>query len=469
MMAYRVTRIQRVVAGFVLLGLVLGACAPAPLPPSGTTAVVPLFSEFYNRISGPAILGPAISGLTQYNGMQAQYTEAGLMIFDDRLNGQARFRLAPLGANLYPLQTPAATAQDTQIDGFVSHDKIRLLYYALGEEVVGAPRTNLEVNLALNRMEQHFENLGIGFWLDDPTAPPFVLAYGVASCNADCRYNPDGELKVTPTAIQAPVFQDVIDVLGADLLGELVAGPYALPDGGEEIVYQNAVLVTRPGAARAEVRSIVPLLGIGSDPLVPNLNIPAVYFVPLDESGRLGHNVPAFLWAFIEAHGGLAMFGNPITEIMADNLRNTYSQCFEKFCLEFDPAAAPHLQVRPRALGQEYKNRFGSSAAPATAAQLTLMMSVSKDISDAGTILTITANVLRGTEPQPDHPLALYITLPDGTHQEYDFGPTDASGEARLTLPPLTYANGTWMYFTACLELPEGRVCQKDEHLFFGN
>lgn len=468
-MMVHVPRIQRVAAGLVLLGLVLGACAPAPPTLSGTTAVVPLFSDFYGRVNGSAVLGPAISPLTQFDGLPAQYTEAGLMVFDDRLNGQARFRLAPLGASLHPQETPAATAQDTQIDGFLSHDKIRLLYYALGEEVVGAPRTNLEVNLALNRMEQHFENLGIGFWLDDPDAPPFVLAYGVASCNAECRYNPVEDVRVTPTGIQPPVFQDVIDVLGADLLGERVAGPYALPDGSEEIVYQNGVLVSRPGAERAEVRSIVILLGIESSPLVPNLNIPAVYFVPLDESGRLGHNIPAFLWAYIEAHGGLTMFGNPITEISHDALRNIYSQCFEKFCLDFDPAAAPHLQVQPRALGQEYKNRFGSQAAPVAVSDLTLMMSVGKDITDAGTVLTITANVLRDTQPQAGHPLTLYITLPDGTLQEHRFGPTDASGVARLTLPPLTYANGIWMYFTACLELPEGRVCEKDEHLFYGN
>ncbi len=469
MMAYRVTRIQRVTSGLLLLGLLLSACTPAAPPPSGTKAVEPLFSEFYNRVNGPAVLGHAISGLTEYDDMPAQYTESGLMLFDDRLNGQARFRLAPLGARLYSQETPAAAAEDIQIDGFVSHDKIRLLYFALGEEVVGAPRTNLQVNLASNRMEQHFENLGIGFWLDDPEAQPFVLAYGVASCNAECRYQHPGPLFATPTGIQAPVFQDVIDVLGGDLLGLLVDGPYALEDGSQEIVYQNAVLVMRPGATRVELRPIVPLLGFEAGQMVKNLNTPAAYFVALDTSGQFGYNIPAFFWDYIQPRGGLAMFGNPIMERSYDELQNTHLQCFEKVCLTFDPAAPPHEQVRPLALGQEYRNRFATLAGGVPVEDLQLLMSVSKEITDDGTLLTVSANVLRGTEPQSGHSLTLSVTLPDGSRQQHRFGPTDAHGAAQLTLPPLSYPNGAWVYLTVCLALPDGPECKMDDILFYGN
>lgn len=470
MMTFKRNRFAPVGSGFFVLALLLSACSPGLGRGGGLGprdhAVTKRFSAFYGSLYGAAVLGPAISPQFEYRpDVDAQYTEAGLMLFDR----QGGYRLAPLGVTLgYTREAPLGQPGAVTIDGYLSNDQIRRLYDVLKPEVVGRPLTNLRINPEQNRVEQYFENLALAAPLDDLLAPAYTLPYGLAACPAECRTAPEDNIRTETETYDEP-FHTLVETIGRETLGQKLAGPYALDEGGEEIVFENGVLYSSANGQVASLRPIPEQVGVQRTPPVRSFGIPQAKFIAVDTFNNLGYDIPMTIFDYIEARGGLRTFGMPITTFAKDDMTGIYSQCFQNFCLLYDPSAPDDEKVRPQPLGQAYRALFGATAASNGLASFHLSADLTSEYTDEGVILTLTAKTLLALEPGPGIPLRVRVEYPDGSRAELDMGPTNENGDAFLRLAPLRIENGKLMYFEICTTPPSGEICVKEEHLFWGN
>jgi predicted deacylase len=93
-------------------------------------------------------------------------------------------------------------------------------------------------------------------------------------------------------------------------------------------------------------------------------------FMPLPEDRQeAGLAVPALIWRYWQAHGGLAQFGPPLAP--AESSGGVTRQYFERALLELHPdqADTPYL-VQPAALGRGYTDRRTSANAEAAGARV---------------------------------------------------------------------------------------------------
>jgi hypothetical protein len=477
-MEYRSMRVASWRAALLIVAIGLSACTggTATQPQTSETAqgaalVAPVFREFYALRGGAPFLGPAISAEFDHDGLTLQYVQSGLMTFDPGRTGSARYAFAPLGVKLGYYEPPnnPNPQSGVHIGEYPSDAAIKLLYQALGgEEVVGRPLTNLRINQRQNRLEQHFANMGLARPLDDPNAPAFLLAYGVYDCSATCRYKPPDNVLIAFADILPAPFQEPIERLGSDLFGEMLAGPYDLPDGGQEVVFRNLVLYTDPDVpGRVLARPIVEMVGVQPGSLAARLDTPYIVFFPLE--GSLGHNIPVFFYEYISVHGGLDVFGFPITELQPVEA-GVYRQCFTNLCLDYHEAAAPPYQIQPSPLGQEYKNRFVSAGQGTDGLnRLTVNAWEQRSPLTSRESQTIHVVLLADGAPAVGLEAKLTVHLPAGGQADYIFPPSDGDGRASLTIPAVDAPNGAWVLFDVCVEQPSGPVCFSDAYLIWGN
>ncbi|MBI3159572.1 MAG: hypothetical protein HYZ26_08255 [Chloroflexi bacterium] len=475
-MKYSVLRVAPWRAALFIVALALSACTggttstpPTTATAPGTAPVAPAFREFYALRGGAAFLGPAISEEFEHDGLTLQYVQSGLMSFDPTRAGGERYGFAPLGKKLGYYEPPnnPNPQSGVHIGDYPSDAAIKLLYQALGgERYVGQPLTNLRINPRHNRLEQHFENMGLARPLDDPNAPAYLLAYGVYDCRVTCRYTPPTSTLIDFPSILPEAFQGPVERLGSDLFGEVLAGPYDLPEGGQEVVFRNLVLYTDPDLpGRAFARPIVEMVGVQSGDMAPRLESPYIVFFPLQENR--GHNIPLFFYEYVTAHGGLDVFGFPITEMQLVEA-GVYRQCFTNLCLDYYETALP--QIQPSPLGQEYKNRFVSADAGAGALnRLTLNAWEQRSPLTSRESQTIHLVLLADGAPAAGLEARLTVYLPDGSVAHYGFPATDGDGRASLTIPAVDAPNGAWVYFDVCVDEPGGEQCVSAEYLIWGN
>ncbi|TAK12537.1 MAG: hypothetical protein EPO32_08240, partial [Anaerolineae bacterium] len=217
--------------------------------PSGTYPVAVEFQGYYAELGGMAVLGPAISQAFFQDGRLVQYTQSALMVLNPNISGEEAFSLAAVGPELVSSEAPAAADEDTpKIQDYTSDAAILLAYNVLGGEAVfGKPLTNLRFNQNFNWVEQHFETMGIAHRADEPNGPAFILPYGVSACADLCD-----EYQSPIDAIGEHIgnLPSEIDTLatqfGKGLMGNYLAGPFSLTEGGQEVVYESMVLYTNP-------------------------------------------------------------------------------------------------------------------------------------------------------------------------------------------------------------------------------
>lgn len=441
----------------------------------GKYIVDPQFEDFYQRLGGVDVLGPAITPLFREEFVQKQYVEAGLMIYDPL--AAPNYYLAKLGHELgYAASTAGGQDLPSNFSEFLIYESFLPLYSQLGgESVVGRPLAEVQFNPEKKRIEQHFENLGFYQLIDDADEEIFLLAYGVYVCDMSCPYAPR-DSAIIERGINLPEpFASAVNFLGTDFVGRRLAGPHTADDGNTEIIFENLVLYVDPNdSERVIARPIIEFIGFEAHDPVERLDTDSVIFFIIEDG--LGHNIPVLFNDYLAQHGGLSVAGYPISEIfqLEDNVTR---QCFANLCLDYYSNREDPLKISVAPLGSIYKSytiRSDGDArildvptAPAEL-QLTVREEYPFITSQQEQIIYITiydeADPLMGAEP------ILTLMLPDGTQSIYRFPTTDENGVTFIIIPPIAGTNGTLVFYEICVEYTgKGIVCTQENYLIWGN
>ncbi len=467
---------------FVLLASLSVACggmptSPLPSPTAiHTYPVAPQFRELYAYLGGNAVLGPAISDVIPNEKLSMQYTEKALMVYDPYAPSDRQHYLAPLGKEFGFLDPPVPMPQQggsLYVDGHIVYADFVTLYEELGGlRYAGKPLTEVRYNPEENRLEQHFENVGIYQSLTNSIGEPELLYYGIEACGYQCRRQlpSAGIAQVKDNALPEP-FASTVARLGQTFVGEYLTGPYEGEDGNQEVIFENLVLYAIPDDAnRAYARPISKLVGYEVKPLVEKLDSQLVYFFRIE--GDLGHNIPTLFYDYIAQHGGIDVSGYPITEIFPYQ-DNIYRQCFENLCLDSDPDAADGQQVRPVNLGSVYKALFFNPDPQATevpGSKLEIRLWEEESLIDSDHVQTIHVTIIRNGMPVENVAPDIQLTLPDDTRSIYVFPATDAGGTASLSIPAIQAPNGALIPYEVCVEDGDaGETCTSDSYIIWGN
>ena len=441
-----------------------------------------IFKEFYQTLGGKQVLGPAISALEIRDGLQCQFTERVLMCFNPTVTDENRFNLYPLGRELGVQEDAHANdvSEDQNarvVDGFTIYERFIPLYDQLfGARYVGRPLTELRINQDLQRAEQFFENVGFYQNLNDPNGPVYLIPYGAYLCGGSCSYrlNEYWSIVKSNTAEQ-PFAASIARLGGPAVFGDLLLKPQIAEDGYLEQVYANAVFYA-PSDDLSEVRlrPLPRMLGYEVQaPVERKIHDQLVFY---EVRGGLGHNVPRQLDAFIAQHGGREFSGDPISEVFLLPGQNIYRQCFENYCLDYDPSASDLMKVRLAPLGKEFIARY---PAPEDARisnlfgpdKIALTASVDKPTLNDNDSQVIRVVVTQKSSGQPIERVeaSLVLSFQDRPSIRYFIPPTDTQGTSSITLPPQPdLANGDRVAYQVCLNLPsETPVCAKDSYLIW--
>ena len=490
---------MRIWLALILFSLFLASCSlpevlpvQAPVKEPTSTAVPPreepvdgLLVEFYRILGGRNVLGPAISKLEERAGnLKCQYTEAALLCFNSTVTGPSRYSIHPLGKEL-------DLVEDTRIDlspldedarvvnGIVIYEKILPLYDKLfGARYVGHPMTGLRYNARLHRYEQFFENLGFYQDANFPEGEVKLISYGAYLCGPDCSYKLSEYWGIMQTRQIEQPFSSGLWRIGG-ICGDPLLKPGVALDGYLEQVYENCIVFGLEDGTVLGLRPLAKELHYGVKPPVANKNHPTLIFFPTDPSG-LGHNVPVQFDGFIAVHGGYEMSGQPISEVhqLADS--NLFEQCFENYCLIFNPAASASLQFQLRPLGEGYLKSFP----PSEELQPKPLYSPDSIVLVAGADkpnlnrkqeqhirITVQEKLKESGDLRPLDRVEglLLLNFPDGTMARYFFPPTDEEGMSVVVIPPRsTLEVGTRLQYQACLNLPsEEPICNMQSYLIW--
>lgn len=483
---------------FILIGIVLAACgggkSDPPSLPKGTYPVDVVFQDFYNQHGGVDLFGYAIStAYTTVQGEKGQYFETVLMLYNSN-TGAIYFGSIGKDLNLGELPVSAwagPTAGGIYVGSNFIHPAFASLYLTLGPDLVGAPLTDPTINISQNRIEQHFENLGMYLNLEDPAPKASLLFYGRLHCLA-CNYqNPlTQDAVVKPLLINAAITQQLKELgVNASLLGNPVEGPVDRYDGAQDYIYEYLVLQETDGILK--VQDVPVQLGLSEGRLYYPVNDSNFVFIEILDGG--GHNVFHLFDDFIRAHGGYQVSGNPISSLTRlDAATNVLRQCFENYCLDFVPDA-PGQSVRPVPLGKIFFEKFseeyrqpkfgvesgGQGAGDGTApprivernlSPFTLIAGETHPNVDSQTTQVLFFWVKLQQTPQPGMELELTISYPDGHDEVVTLEPTDENGYTSYTLAPIPGENGNLVRYEACLnygDLPP--VCVEQVFMIWGN
>lgn len=477
-------------ACLLLIGMLLAACdanvgevssTPAQGNGAHTQPVDAIFKEFYQTLGGETVLGPAISSVEVRDNLQCQFTERVLMCFNASATDTSRFSLYPLGRELgikedSILTNVSQSPNALVVDGFVIYEKFRPLYNQLfGAHYVGHPLTQLRINQDLHRVEQFFENVGFYQALDDPNGPVYLIPYGAYFCGSNCSYHLDEYWSTIKSSLAEQPFASSIARLGGpEVFGSYLLKPQIAADGNVEQVYTNAIFYASPDdPSRVSLRPLPQMLGYAEQPLASKIVHDQLVFYEIKDG--LGHNVPKAFDAFITLHGGRDLSGNPISEVVQLPNQNLYQQCFEHYCLNYNPAAAG-AQVQMAPLGKEYVEKFP----PPEQAQISnifspdrisLLVSADKPTLNDNEEQNIRILVQERDNSQPIERVeaTLDLYLRDGRVIRYYLPPTDSDGMSMVTVPPQTgTSNGARFAYKVCLNLPsETPICAQDSYLIW--
>lgn len=352
---------------FLLLSLcfslLASACNSSGQSSSGTNAgaqaVAAEFREFYQKLGGKEVLGPAISASFTYENLQCQYTANALLCLDPILTDANRFRLYPLGNRLDMREEPGNVTSESgerMVNGYRIAQEFVGLYDMLFP-YTGNPLTQLKLNYTQQRMEQYFENVGFYRRFSDPPGSVRLLAYGSYACGDNCRYSPavDARIYRKGEGISDQPFQASLERLGGEVVfGKPLTQPFIAADGNQEQVYETAVFYAPPEhLENIRLRPLPTLLNMLSEEPGPKKYGSKDGMVFYSVKGSLGYHVPEMFDQFITAHGGTGISGQPIAGVI-EYMPGVARQCFENYCLDYDTNAQNGERVKMAPLGALY-------------------------------------------------------------------------------------------------------------------
>jgi hypothetical protein len=441
-----------------------------------------VFKEFYQTLGGQPVLGPAISALEIHENLQCQFAESALMCFNPAVTDASRFSLYPLGRDLGIQEESQLTGVTSimsarVVDGYVIYEKFLPLYDQLyGARYVGRPLTDLRINHDLQRVEQFFENVGFYQSLSNPNGPVYLIPYGAYLCGGSCSYRLNEYWSIVKSNIAEQPFAPSIARLGGPaVFGSLLLKPQLAADNNIEQAYANAVFYAPPdNPNQVRLRPLPLLLNYEVSPLVEKISHDQLVFYEMENG--LGHNVPRPFDMFVAMHGGQDLAGKPISEVVLLPGTNLYQQCFENYCLLYDPSAADVMKVRMSPLGKEYLKRFP----PAEEAQIRNLFSPERITlvvaADRPNISDNQEQIIRLLVFHSDTKSAmqrveasLILGFQDRPPARFSFPPTDNNGVSAVVIPPQPgLANGSRLSFQVCLNLPsEQPICAVDSYLIW--
>lgn len=457
--------------------------------PNGTYLPDPLFQQFYEKNGGFDVFGYGISTVfSDQTGEKFQYFETVLMVFDPITN---QIFLEDLGRILGLQNLPVPTWSGSSLDDgllvgeFFIHPAFVSLYLKLGPQLVGQPITQPFMNLSRNHVEQHFQNLGMYFVLDDPDQNVALLEYGRLECKG-CQ--PRYSLGDRTGIIQAPLtdtsYYQMMDEeqITVALTGEVLRSPALLADGSTDLVFQHMVLQKENGELK--IRPLPVLLDLQQEFLYTPIFKNGIVFYEYQDG--FGHNVYFVFDDYIRLNGGYQVSGKPITEIIpVDGNNMQIRQCFENYCLDYFPNAIA-ANVRPTPLGQIYLDRIqpdyvGPSQSeetfstpytttPRNKSPFTIIAWENHTVVDSSTPQTIYVMVSLQNTPQPNKELVLKIIYPDGAETAIKMPATGKEGLSSINLDPIIGLNGDLVIYEACLQITNADpACVQQSFMIWGN
>jgi len=473
------------IIAFLLLGL-LAACTDGPGFSPITESRDPyypvdtIFKEFYQALGGQEILGPAISAVEFRENLQCQFTERALLCFNPVATDTTRFNLYPLGKEFniqedpFPAGAPVS-AGTRVVEGYAVYEKFLPLYDRLyGARYVGRPLTELRINQDMHRAEQFFENVGFYQDLGDPNGPVSLIPYGAYLCGGCSSRLGEYWSIIKSTMVEQPFAASVTRLGGPAVFGSLLLKPTMAVDGNLEQAYTTAIFYApTDDLSQVRLRPLPRLLNYEVQPLSEKINHDQLVFYEIENG--MGHNVPRQFDAFVTNHGGRDLSGNPISEVIRLP-EGIYRQCFENYCLIFDPSAADVMKIRMAPLGKEYIERFGAPEDLQiknmfSPERISLLVSVDKPTLNDNEEQYVRMMV-RQTEL--DEPLerveaTLVLHIQGQSPRRFVIPPTDENGMSVVVIPPQAgVTNGSRLSYQVCLNLPsEQPICGQESYLIW--
>ena len=194
----------------------------------------------------------------------------------------------------------------------------------------------------------------------------------------------------------------------------------------------------------------------------------------LRTQGDLGYEVPTYFWEFLKEHGGLAISGQPISQLHEISDQR-YQQCFTNLCLEYDAEAVESRRVHPIDLGRKYDDNVdpdGSELPTATPLEPTTVLQVwetqptldNRLLQEIGVIVWMDGWPLSDAEP------LLTLTMPDGSAVDHVMPKTGMDGKSLVRLPLDQGTNMVVIPYKVCIKGLSGQTfCVADSFLTWGN
>jgi hypothetical protein len=438
----------------------------------GAYAVDPLFQDFYQAMGGEEVLGPAISPSQRSESKTRQYTESSLMVFDPLEPLSTRFKLAPLGNSLGVAGGDLlgnASGGGRIINGRLVIPDFLAVYESLGgARFVGRPISEALFNAEKQRLEQYFENLG--FYRLQGQSKVHFMPYGAYACDRNCRK----QNLVAGIPSRQPILPDHFIKktleLGLPLVGKPLTGLHLAPDGKQEVIFENLVLVADTESPhQVGIRPIAEQIGGHAQALAQPQESDLSLFIEVEDG--MGYNVPIYFVDFLESSGGMQIAGQPISEVFSPE-PGLYWQCFTNLCLQFNMNAEGDQRLQLVPLGVDYKSeafeQVRDYSESLKLANIDLKVWEKDTFVSSRDTQEIHTAVYEDGKPLQNFEPLLIATMPDGSQRKAYFQPSDEHGCSAIKLAPIEAPNGTLIAYQVCLFGVDGeQTCVGDNYLIW--
>lgn len=444
----------------------------------GTYPVAVIFEDFYAKLGGEELLGPAISSVFSRGDVRYQYTVNALMVYDPGASYSQRYQLASIAQEWDIEEPPELQPDDPSIPYINGHqvwEEIQPFYKDFGGFLIGSPLTGVRFNEEKNRYEQYFTNLGFYRNESDDAGNIRLMPYGDWYCGSKCSYEvQDAVLTDTGEDLIVGdidrIFLESARRLGNDFTGPAVSVTLMASDGNYEKAFKNIVLYSSPDdQSMVYLRPLPQLLGILPDPPVPQSQVAGMYFYQVQD--ELGYNVSQYFIDYITLHGSMELSGPPITEMHPKSDGISW-QCFANYCLEYHANAPEAMRVQPASLGSEYITMVPPSQPKVTepAGAIGLLAWERYPLLPSGQSQEIGMAIDEDGVPLAGMEFTLTVTLPDGTQRSYYLPPTGTDGQTSIALDPIDAPNGSSINYQACVvSVLDRPVCIQGMFLIWDN
>ena len=443
-----------------------------------------MFQPLVNALG--ELRSPAISEPFVRNGSYYQYTLGYLMVFNQDAPIGQQYRVFPLGRELGVQQSPTVpgVSDDLVVEGYAIWQELVPIYRLYGTVLIGPPMTDLLYNEEQQRYEQYFTNMAFYQYVDQPGEGIRLMPYGVWYCGKQCNVDahnavidkfyplpPVGRIPYDSLHQATLSIDNYARYLGNTFTGKPISEVKINSEGQYYKIFDNVVMVIDPrDLSNVEFLDLPVEVGVvPDDPEPPSDNAQDVFY-PI-RAGR-GFNIQKEVFDFISAHEGIKVSGSPIKRVYKLD-SGSLGQCFEHFCLEYNPTSLPGSRIRLLPLGRDYFQKI-SGQVPISADQplrpqtMTVKVWERSPMLPPGKAQEIGVAVFEGTRPLNNINFSVTVMLPDGRQIVEFMPPTGNNGISRILLQPFDLPKGTMVPYQVCVAgITDGQACLRESFLIW--